>query len=65
MLIQRKDGKWVEAEHLPTKNRYRTLLTTDFNPCEAPSVEELKTARTYISRSSAQRAVRKYRGKKY
>jgi hypothetical protein len=62
-IYQRRDGKYVAAQLITTKKRYRTLLTKDFLPSEASSVDDLPKARTYVSAASVARAIRKYKNK--
>jgi hypothetical protein len=59
----RSDGKFISAEFIPTKKRFRTLLTKDFLPVEASSIDDLKGARPYRSKESLKRAIRKYKNK--
>lgn len=60
-IIKRSDGTFVAAFYHPTKGRYRTTLTEDFNPSEAASVDDLRNVRTYKTKNSVARAMRKFK----
>lgn len=64
MDIYNVEGKFVIAEYLPTKKRFRTAFTKDKLPCESTSFASLTTAVKYKSIDSAQRAIRKRRNSK-
>lgn len=54
-------GRWVLASYFPARKRFRTEHTVDGIPCEARSVDDLTTARTYIHKRSAKRALKRRR----
>jgi hypothetical protein len=52
-------GKWVLATYFPARKRFRTEHTVDGIPCEARSVDDLKSAVTYSHKRSAKRALKR------
>lgn len=61
-IHQKSNGKYVVANYMPTKGRFRSNLTADFTPVESSSLDNLQV-REYSSIESIARALRKYKDK--